>query len=175
MSNKEFEPFTTDIIHKEIDLIQSAIKRMSDRQAQISGVCLTVLVFLIGLFQVKTNPDYLFITGIISSMICIFVCHKLHINFLKTEKLYRMWYDFLLNERHHTKQWIYELNPRRIKFILKDQSPICDEHNPDTIETEVNQSWSLSLYNLLLIIMAMFYLPACFATLSAHLPILLAM
>ena len=107
-----------------------------------------------------------------ASIITIYGCYKLDLNFLKTEKLYRMWYDFLLTNRHKTFQFIYELNPKHIKAILNDQNPQRVDFDPKNIEKDTKKSWSFNFYLFLILIIAIFYLPACFAAISVHCPII---
>jgi ABC-type polysaccharide/polyol phosphate export permease len=165
----DFTPYEPQIRHKEIDLIQSVITRMADNQFKVKGFCITILGFFIVLF---TKNNTIFLECVLASIIAIYGCYKLDLNFLKIEKLYRMWYDFLLTKRHRTAQYIYELNPRRIKSILNDQNPQAVDFDPKNIEKQTKTSWSFNFYLFLILIIVIFYLPTCFAALSTHCPIL---
>lgn len=169
MQNDNFTPYEPNIRHKEIDLIQSVITRMADSQLKVKGFCITILGFFIVLF-IKNNA--LFLQCILASLITIWGCYKLDFNFLKTEKLYRMWYDFLLTERHKNSQHIYELNIENIKKTLKNQDPQRVDFDPDIISQQTKKSWSFDFYFFLVTIVSIFYLPTCFAALSTQLPML---
>jgi hypothetical protein len=167
--NNEFEPYESAIRHKEIDLIQSVIIRMADNQFKVKGFCITILGFFLVLFT-KSNAS--FYQCLIASLITIFGCYKLDFNFLQTEKLYRMWFEFLTNKRSETKAYLFELNPVNIKQILNDQKPQRIDFNPSTISKSTRKSWSFGFYWTLFIIIIIFYLPICFAAFSIHCPIL---
>ena len=154
-TEKEFTPFEPTIRHKEIDLIQSVITRMADNQFKVKGFCVTVSGFFIALFSKDTQ---LILPAILASLISIYGCYKLDFNFLRTEKLYRMWFDFLMNKRSETKAWLFEMNPREIKIILKSQNPIQNSYNPDLIENETQKSWSFSFYMTLIGIVTIIFI-----------------
>lgn len=166
MSNViEFQEYEPIIRHKEIDLIQSVINRMADNQLKVKGFCITILGFLLYAFKGYFSNNQL----LLSSIIIISSCCFLDIKYLETEKLYRMWFDFLLDRRSETKQWLYVLNPKSIKFILKDQTIIERKgYDPDCITSDAKKSWSLILYLSLLCIVCIFYLPTFLAASSIH-------
>ena len=151
MSNKEFEPFTNDIIHKEIDLIQSVITRMSDRQTHVKSFCLTML----GLVGYLAKSNGIFIT---ISLSLIVLCGSILSDcfYLKTERLYRMWFDFLRDKRTETKEWLYELNPIRMKNIMTNQKSMYST-DPNTIKVYTSNS-ILTFYGILISSLSLFYL-----------------
>lgn len=61
------------------------------------------------------------ISSFIASMIVIYGCYKLDFNFLETEKLYRMWWDFVLEIRNKgSMDYLFCFNPKKIKIYLKE-------------------------------------------------------
>jgi hypothetical protein len=145
MSNKEFEPFNNDIVHKEIDLIQSIITKMSSKSDQIKGLILTILGFASFFFKDKHC-----VIGYVSFCgIAIVSCGYFDYRYLKLERLYRLWFEFIVNSRNSTKQWLYELNPKKITTILQDRDIVHDSEN---VNITTRQSFSLGFYFTLIIL-----------------------
>lgn len=100
---------TTEILHKEIDLIQACITRMADCSFKLKGwyislvtVALTLLIgqgcklSLIGLFLLAVTTVFWGLDGF----------------FLKTETLYRWKYEWIIEARlRGNLENLYDLNP----------------------------------------------------------------
>jgi hypothetical protein len=173
INKDDFQPFDFQIRNKEIDLLQSVINRMAENQLKVKGFCVT-LVGLIATIATKQDVNLIILAcSVIANFIIIYKCYKLDFNFLKTEKLYRMWFDFILEKRSESKAYLFVLNPSEIKRILNNQQPQDIKYNPLNIEKETRKSWAFGFYWIPVLIVAIIYLPTCFAASSAHFPILL--
>jgi len=92
---------------KEIDLIQSCIKRMGQNSFMVKGWALTLNGLVMGVLSDKGNP---LVTQIIC-MISIFCFWGLDAFFLRTEKLYRWKYEWVIKRRSSTMDYAYDLDP----------------------------------------------------------------
>lgn len=102
------EKLSTEVIHKEIDLLQSCINRMASNSFIVKGWMVTLIVAIIALLADKAN--LVAISGI--SLVVIFCFWYLDAFFLKTEKLYRMKYEWVIKTRAEGKvDFLYDLNP----------------------------------------------------------------
>lgn len=118
MKNNSQSDSNNDIMLKEIDLIQSCINRMAQNSFALKGWTLTLNGIIMGLFADKGEP-------IITQVICIvsLICFwGLDAFFLRTEKLYRWKYDWVISERLKTKENAYDLNPYNEKMWLKKEN-----------------------------------------------------
>tara|TARA_R110000744_G_scaffold355282_1_gene461799 strand:- start:753 stop:1343 length:591 start_codon:yes stop_codon:yes gene_type:complete len=164
----EFTEYEPIIRHKEIDLIQSTITRLADNQIKVKGLCISMLAFFAWIFKVN-NPTIGHLTSVLlASIVTTAMCYKLDFAFLKTERTYRMWFEFLQDRRSETKAWLFELNLTNIICILKDQVHIPDQFNPNLLKRKLQKNWSLQFYIFLVLIIGIIYLPACFAAASTQ-------
>ena len=107
-----------EIMLKEIDLIQSCISRMAQNSFAIKGWDLTLNGVIMGLFADKGNP-------IVTQIICIVsvICFwGLDAFFLRTEKLFRWKYDWVISERPKKTDYAYDLNPYNKEMWLKTKN-----------------------------------------------------
>lgn len=97
------------ILHKEIDLIQSCIKRMANNSFLLKGWYITLITVVLTVLlekQFKSEFIGLFIFAITS------VFWSLDGFFLKTETLYHWKYNWIIKERLKDNQDnLYDLNP----------------------------------------------------------------
>ncbi len=101
-----------DIIHKEIDLIQSCISRMAQNSFLIKGWALTVVTVVLALMEKNIDPIYLCLVLFIP----LLAFWYLDAFFLQTEKMYRKMYEWILEARHKNDfSYLYDLNPHRFK------------------------------------------------------------
>ena len=136
---------TTEILHKEIDLIQACITRMADCSFKLKGwyislvtVALTLLIgqgcklSLIGLFLLAVTTVFWGLDGF----------------FLKTETLYRWKYEWIIEARlRGNLENLYDLNP--YKKMWKD----ADKKNPCMMKYVISKTL-LPLYGPVWIIAA---------------------
>ncbi|ACD24254.1 hypothetical protein FDE76_16225 [Clostridium botulinum] len=92
ISNTTTNPIATEIIHKEIDLIESCITRMAQNSFLIKGWYITLLAAVIALFQKSENVT---ITVSIISIISVSFW-GLNAFFLYTERKYRDFYEYVI-------------------------------------------------------------------------------
>lgn len=110
MTNKEKQA----ILEKEIDLIQGCINRMAQNSFIIKGWLITLIAVILGLLPEK------FDVKIICLIICLItICFwYLDAFFLKTERLYRWKYEWVIKNRYESKEFYYDLNPYNEKMWL---------------------------------------------------------
>ncbi|HPB09564.1 MAG TPA: hypothetical protein PK802_07760 [Candidatus Cloacimonadota bacterium] len=99
-----------EIIHKEIDLIQACISRMANNSFLLKGWAITIIA--VGLALTDKAPDQAAISTIV--LIPLFCFWFLDAFFLRTEKMYREMYKWVLEKRSEDdKTLLYDLNPTR--------------------------------------------------------------
>lgn len=108
-----------EILHKEIDLIQSCITRMANNSFIIKGWLISLVVVVLALVGEKVSLDLLCFILIVP----IFSFWYLDAFFLQTEKKYRLMYEWVIEKRLESDKHLYDLNPKRfdkkIDSILK--------------------------------------------------------
>jgi len=102
-----------NVIHKEIDLIQACINRMANNSFMLKGWMVTLVAAIIALLSDKVS--LIVITSIASGIILCF--WYLDAFFLKTEKLYRRKYEWVIKVRlNGNSDFLYDLNPYNKKM-----------------------------------------------------------
>lgn len=115
--NNEMKEVTIEEQHKEIDLIQSCITRMANNSFMIKGWLITIYAVVLALLPEKINIVLLCVT----LLTITWAFWYLDGFFLRTEKVYRKIYDWVLKERpNHNRELLYQLNP--IKFDGKTEN-----------------------------------------------------
>lgn len=108
------------IIHKEIDLIQSVINRMAKNSFLIKGWLISLVVVILAL---KPNEVNINLSVIILGIVTIAFWY-LDAFFLKTEKIYREMYEFVIEEREKgVFNNLYNLNPSKLPSSIKKKYP----------------------------------------------------
>ncbi|GHT01335.1 hypothetical protein FACS1894108_14940 [Planctomycetales bacterium] len=112
----------TDIVHKEIDLIQNCISRMAQNSFMLKG-CVVTLVTGVLAFGEKANHEG-FLCAVL--LIPLLTFWYLDAFFLRTEQLYRKLYEQVLEKRRTgDDSGLYDLNtahlPDAIKREVKSQ------------------------------------------------------
>lgn len=106
-------------IHKEIDLIQSCISRMAQNSFMVKGWFVSIYAVILALLPEKVNMLLLCVSLFSVNLIFWY----LDAFFLRTEKIYRKVYDWVLETRwHNNRELMYQLNPK--KFDGKIDKPI---------------------------------------------------
>lgn len=101
---------TTDELHKEIDLIQSCISRMTNNSFMLKGWLVSLMVVIITLTPENSNQV---MAGLVMLTLTLAFWY-LDGFFLRTEKLYREMYNWMLEKRREgSKEAQYDLNPER--------------------------------------------------------------
>ena len=108
---------TETAIHKELDLIQEVIKRMANNAFQVKTWMITGLSAVAALkgellFQSSYENSYNWAgLGLSIAMLVIIVGFwYLDAFFLRTEKLYRKLYQWVVENRSKTNDYLYDLN-----------------------------------------------------------------
>lgn len=92
MGQKMTELNTTTILDKEIDLIQACINRMAQNSFMVRGWLITLIAVMLALLPESFNIRGLCIVGF-AITICFWYFDTF---FLRTEKLYRWKYDWVI-------------------------------------------------------------------------------
>lgn len=95
------------ILNKEIDLIQSCINRMAQNSFVIKGWTITLVAVVLTLLPEKIDINLLCCVGFVVT-ICFWYLDGF---FLKTEKLYRWKYEWIISHRAVSNDFCYDLNP----------------------------------------------------------------
>ena len=109
-----------EILLKEIDLVEDCIKRMTNNSFLLKGSALTVWGCLITfIINSDANQKCYFIFVILP--ICIaFWC--LDAIYLRLEKLYRRKYNWLINNRITTQEYMFNLSPYEKAMWLETEN-----------------------------------------------------
>lgn len=99
-----------NIVHKEIDLIQSCISRMAHNSFLIKGWTVSLVAVVLALGDKIANLTYLCLILLVP----VWSFWYLDAFFLHTEKKYRKMYEWVLtNRRAGNTDFLYDLNPNR--------------------------------------------------------------
>ena len=95
------------VMIKEIDLIQGCINRMAQNSFVVKGWLITVVTVVLALLPNKININFLCVVIILATI--VFWC--LDAFFLRTERLYRWKYEWVIKNRISSDESEYDLNP----------------------------------------------------------------
>lgn len=101
-----------DILHKEIDLIQACITRMASNSFLLKGWAISIIAVVLALADKAVEP------ALLSSLVLIPLVSFWYLDafFLRTEKMYRKMYEWVLKKRaEEDTSFLYDLNPHRFK------------------------------------------------------------
>ncbi len=99
-------------LHKEIDLIQGCINRMASNSFMLKGWAISLVAVVLALTADRLNPLFLF-CSIVVPLLCFWYLDAF---FLRTERMYRKMYDWVLKVRKEgNTEYQYDLNPSRFK------------------------------------------------------------
>ena len=106
---------TIDEIHKEIDLIQACIARMANNSFLLKGWFITIYAVVLALLPEKINIIYICVAMFILTLSFWYLDGF----FMRTEKIYRKIYDWVLDNRlKNNKELQYQLNPEKYENII---------------------------------------------------------
>lgn len=99
----------TEILHKEIDLIQNCITRMASNSFLIKGWYFTLILgfFVFGYEKIPIN------IVILISFIITIIFWILDTFFLQLERKYREKYNWVIQNRKFSNKFFYNLNPNK--------------------------------------------------------------
>lgn len=99
-----------DVLHKEIDLIQGCITRMANNSFLLKGWTISIVAVILALADKALEPALL--SAVV--LIPLFSFWYLDAYFLRTERMYRKMYEWVLEKRFAgDNSHLYELNPHR--------------------------------------------------------------
>lgn len=102
----------TEVLHKEIDLIQACITRMAQNSFLIKGWAISIVAVVLALADKAINPVLLSVILVIP----LISFWYLDAFFLRTERMYRQMYAWVLAKRKDGEvDLLYDLNPNRFK------------------------------------------------------------
>ena len=102
MESKNYTLYDIDTRVKELTFIQDVISRLSARQQDMKNFCLIALGSFTALVVSKELNLITLICSLILQTIVIYSILKMDKSFLNTERLYRIWYDFICWKRSET-------------------------------------------------------------------------
>lgn len=146
-----------EILNKEIDLIQSCIKRMSQNSFMVKGWLISLIAVVLTLLPEKFDLKILCSVGCIV-VICFWMLDAF---FLKTEKLYRMKYDWVIKNRMYSNKFLFDLNPHNPNMWLKikdRKGNYVSAKEPSIIETMFTLTTALIYVPLVLLTGFVFYI-----------------
>jgi len=101
-----------DILHKEIDLIQGIINRMANNSFLLKGWLVSLIAIILALTKDSIITKELIYFGIILLSLVIAFWY-LDAFFLHKERCYRKLYDWVIENRKNTDDYLYNLNYKR--------------------------------------------------------------
>ena len=142
------------ILHKEIDLIQECIKRMANNSFFIKGWTLSLIAVVLALTNDKI--DLMYICLILFIPILSF--WYLDAFFLRTEKMYRKMYEWVIKNRPVSEERMYELDPRK---YIKDVESIKDVMLSPTLKVFFGIPILILLFIILCTLFGILFFPHC--------------
>lgn len=117
-------------IHKEIDLIQSCISRMAQNSFMVKGWFVSIYAVILALLPERVNMLLLCVSLISSNLIFWYLDGF----FLRTEKIYRKIYD-----------WVLEVRPKNNRELMYQLNPTCFKGKIGEVESIWKIMWSKTL------------------------------
>lgn len=105
------------VLLKEIDLIQACINRMAQNSFMIKGWTISLVAVVLALLPESFEFTGLCLIGIVATS-CFWYLDGF---FLRTEKLYRWKYDWILINRLSCSDFCYDLNPYNSNMWLPNK------------------------------------------------------
>lgn len=102
------------ILEKEIDLIQACINRMAQNSFMVKGWAITLIAVVLALLPESFDVTLLCSVGVVATL-CFWYLDAF---FLRTERLYRWKYDWVIARRSETTEYAYDLNPNNSNMWL---------------------------------------------------------
>ena len=108
-------------LFKYIDLLQSCISRMAKDSFMVKGWTASFVVSVM-VYLLKDDAPWFYI---IFLAVPVIVLWKLDAFFLRTERCYRLMYEYLIGLKEKPENWkLYDLNPARYSdnLLRKDKN-----------------------------------------------------
>lgn len=101
---------TPEVLHKEINLIQSCITRMANNSFYIKGWALSIVAVVLALYDKDANISFIAFIPILP----VIGFWYLDAYYLRLECQYRQLYKWVVVERTQGRgEYLYDLNPHR--------------------------------------------------------------
>ncbi|MBK6364872.1 MAG: hypothetical protein IPF52_15860 [Saprospiraceae bacterium] len=103
-----------EVIHKELDLIQSVLNRMANNSFLLKGWLVSLIAVVLALSKdtiVATNLNYFCLILLLP----VVVFWYLDAFFLHKEKCYRKLYEWVIENRQSSNEFLYSLNYKRFE------------------------------------------------------------
>ena len=110
-------PEKKEILEKEIDLIQACINRLAQNSFIVKGWTITLITVILALLPEKIDIRLLCAIVIVAT-VCFWYLDAF---FLRTERLYRWKYEWVIANRPKSEEYCYDLNPYNEKMWLLDK------------------------------------------------------
>jgi len=107
-----------EILHKEIDLIQNVINRMANNSFLLKGWLISLVVVILALTKETIMATDLSYFSLIL-LLPVIVFWYLDAFFLHKEKCYRKLYEWVIDNRNKTQDYLYSLDYTRFKKDVK--------------------------------------------------------
>lgn len=114
----------TEIVHKELDLIQNVISRMANNSFLLKGWLITIVVGVLALTKETLITDKIEYISIILFLPLITFWY-LDAFFLQKERRFRELYKWVIENRKSTNDHLYSLNCNRQELKDKVDSILC--------------------------------------------------
>lgn len=99
-------------LHKELDLIQNCIGRMAKNSFMLKGWSISLMAVVLALTADRLNALFL-LCSVFIPLLCFWYLDAF---FLRTERMYRKMYEWVLKERaNNSVEFQYDLNPKRFE------------------------------------------------------------
>lgn len=119
MNNKQ--EISVEELHKELDLIQACISRMAQNSFMIKGWFVSIYAVILALLLEKINLILLCTSLVVVNLVFWYMDGF----FLRTEKVYRKIYNWVLNMRsHNNRELMYQLDPGKFSGKIEEVEPI---------------------------------------------------
>lgn len=106
-----------EVLLKEIDLIQSCINRMAQNSFVVKGWTISLVAVVLALMPETISYKIVSSLGIIAT----FCFWYLDAFFLKTERLYRWKYEWVITNRMQSDEYLFNLNPKNSNMWPSDK------------------------------------------------------
>jgi len=146
-------------LEKEIDLIQACINRMAKNSFIVKGWAISLASVILALLPKNVDIKLLSIIVIVST-ICFWYVDAF---FLKTEKLYRWKYEWVIINRYKSDNYLYDLNPYNKEMWIKTNNK--ERNIPCTIRVMFTRTL-VPLYGLLIALSTFLFVNSYFNFIS---------
>jgi hypothetical protein len=150
------DDYTLKILYKEIDLIQACINRMAHNSFLVKGWIITLFAAVLALLPASFDTKGLCIIGFVIT-ICFWYLDAF---FLKTEKLYRWKYEWVICQRKQTDLYTFDLSPYNINMWLKNDNGTFKK-SPTILRVMFTKTLC-PMYSMLLLGILLFYIHISF-------------